>query len=202
MRAQLSGSRKRARHVLLLIGVVTLFIPRFAQAEEKKVAVVFSGGSDLDPRDGGRPVVLIAAGLGVSPEIFREAFRGVTPARNGAPTGPQVHANKASLLKVLQPYGVTNARLDEVSDYYRYRPQNGEHWKSVPARAHAIVDGGRIVKVVVTEPGSGYSSPPQIKVAGVDTSDFAVKLRFDKDLKRNGSIESIERTEVAPAPGK
>src|SRR5262245_38839813 len=94
-------------------------------AEDMKVPVTFSGGHDTDKRDGGRPVVLVAAGLGVSPDVFRKAFRGVTPAKGGPPTGEQARRNKQALLKVLGPLGVTNDRLDEVSDYYRYRPEKG-----------------------------------------------------------------------------
>ena len=48
-------------------------------ADEMKIPLTFSGGHDTDPQDHGRPVVLVAAGLGVKPEVFREAFRGVTP---------------------------------------------------------------------------------------------------------------------------
>jgi hypothetical protein len=61
---------------------------------------------------------LIAAGLSVRPEVFREAFSGVTPARGRGPTREEARKNKAALLKVLAPQGVTNERLDEVSDYY------------------------------------------------------------------------------------
>ena len=53
----------------------------------KHVAVVFSGGHETDGRDGGRPVILIAAALKVKPEVFRAAFSGVHPARGGGPSG-------------------------------------------------------------------------------------------------------------------
>jgi hypothetical protein len=45
-----------------------------------KVPVVFSGGHDTVVVDRGRPVVLIAAALGVPDEVFREAFSHVRPA--------------------------------------------------------------------------------------------------------------------------
>src|SRR4051794_23144238 len=92
------------------------------QSAETK-ALIFSGGHDTDPRDHGRPVVLIAAALGVKTEVFREAFSGVTPAGDRRPTGDEARRNKAALMKVLQPLGITNERLDEVSNYYRYQPQ-------------------------------------------------------------------------------
>src|SRR4051812_3136176 len=79
-----------------------------ARAAETQVPVTFSGGHDTDPKDGGRPAVLIAAALGVKPDVFREAFRGVTPARDGRPTGEDTRRNKEALLKVLGPLGVTN----------------------------------------------------------------------------------------------
>lgn len=162
------------------------------RAEETKVAVTFSDGHETDRRDGGRPVVLIAAALGVKTEVFREAFSGVTPARNGRPTGEQARANKQALMKVLKPHGITNDRLDEVSDYYRYRPQNGELWKHTSAKAHAIVENGQVKKIVVTEPGSGYSSEPHVVIDGMTELKLKASIKFDTDLKKNGSIRSIE----------
>jgi hypothetical protein len=167
-----------------------------ARAAETKVPVTFSGGHDTDPQDGGRPVVLVAAGLGVKPEVFREAFRGVTPARGRGPTGEEARRNKEALLKVLKPHGVTNERLDEVSDYYRYRPQRGELWPTSEAKAHAIVEDGKIKRIVVTEAGSGYSSPPKATLKGMDKVALKATLHFSKNLKENGGVSSIE---VLPA---
>jgi hypothetical protein len=161
-------------------------------AAEPGFAVVFSGGHETDPRDGARPVVLIAAALGVTPEMFREAFRSVTPARNGRPSEEQVHRNKAVLMKVLGPYGITNERLDEVSDYYRYRPQRGELWTNTPGRAHAIVKNGRIREIVITERGSGYTMPPRATIKGMEGLKLKVKIAFDKDLRKNGAVRSVE----------
>src|SRR4051812_25461765 len=64
-----------------------------------KVPVVFSEGHDTDPRDRGRPVVLVAGALGVAPEVFREAFSGVHPAgpNSGGPTHEEAQKNKAAL---------------------------------------------------------------------------------------------------------
>jgi hypothetical protein len=164
------------------------------QAAETKVPVTFSGGHETDRRDGGRPVVLVAAGLGVKPEVFREAFRGVTPARDGKPTAEEARRNKEALLKVLKPHGVTNERLDEVSDYYRYRREKGELWPTKPAKAHAIVENGQIKQIVVTEPGAGYNSIPSATVKGLEKIPLKVNVRFGTDLKSNGSISSVEVT--------
>src|SRR6478736_1641922 len=69
----------------------------------KRVAVVFSGGYDTDPRDKGRPVVLVAGALGVTPEVFRDAFSRVHPAGpgRGGPTREEAQANKAVLMSAL-----------------------------------------------------------------------------------------------------
>jgi len=86
---------------------------------------------------------------------------------------------------------VTNDRLDEVSNYYRYRPQAGELWPTKPAKAYALVEEGKIKKVVVTEPGAGYSSPPKVAVKGFEKVQLEAKVKFETDLKKNGGIESI-----------
>lgn len=188
MNNQLSASK-----AALWIMSVTMALCAFrAFAEESKVPVTFAGGHETDRRDGGRPVVLVAAGLGVKPEVFRQAFSGVTPARNGKPTPEQARQNKEALLKVLGPYGVTNDRLDEVSNYYRYRPQNGELWPTTAAKAYAIVDNGQIKKIVVTEPGSGYSSLPTATIQGMEKVALKVTLQFGQDLTKNGSVGVVE----------
>ncbi len=166
-----------------------------ARADEVKVPLTFSGGHQTDPQDHGRPVVLVAAALGVKPEVFREAFRAVTPAHGGPPSAEQQRRNKEALMKVLGPLGVTNGWLDEVSNYYRYQPQKGELWKTKAAAGYALVEDGKIKQIVVTEPGSGYSSPPEATVKGMESVPLVVTLHFDKDLKKNGSVESVE---VAP----
>jgi hypothetical protein len=169
------------------------------QAAETKIPVMFSGGHETDPKDHGRPVVLIAAALNVKPELFRKAFSDVTPARGRGPMGHEARRNKEALMKVLGPFKVTNDRLDEVSDYYRYRPQAGELWPTKPANAYAVVDEGKIKRVVVTEPGAGYSSPPKLTVKGFENVRLDAKLKFTTDLKKNGGVESIEVAKEKPA---
>jgi hypothetical protein len=161
--------------------------------------VTFSGGHETDKRDNGRPVELIAAALDVKPEVFRDAFSRVTPAKNGKPSGAEARRNKEILLKALGPHGITNERLDEVSNYYRYRPQEGELWPSTPAKAHAIVDSGRIKSIVVDEPGSGYSSAPTATIKGMGNVPLKVTLKFGTDLRKNGAVEKIE---VDPSSSK
>lgn len=162
------------------------------KAAETRVPIAFSGGHETDPRDHGRPVVLVAAALNVKPEVFRKAFSGVTPARGRRPTGDEQRRNKEALMKVLGPLKVTNDRLDEVSNYYRYRPEKGEMWPTSPAKAYAVVEEGKIAKIVVTESGAGYSSPPQATVKGFEKVRLESKVKFETDLKKNGGITSVD----------
>jgi hypothetical protein len=155
--------------------------------------VVISGGFDTDPQDKGRPVVLIAAALGVPTEVFREAFRGVTPAGAGSEPSPvQAQRNKAALLKVLAPYNITNQRLDEVSNYYRYNKSKGEIWQNTQAEATAAITNGVVTGVTIINPGSGYSSNPTITITGPNGKVTATAaLSYTKDFKTNGSISAI-----------
>ena len=109
-----------------------------AEPGETHVPVTFLGGYDTNPVDRGRPVLLVASALGIPEQTFRDAFKGVHPAPPGrGPTGEEARANKAALMKVLEPLGITNDRLDEVSNHYRYNRSAGELWKHVPAEAYA-----------------------------------------------------------------
>jgi hypothetical protein len=158
---------------------------------QQQVAVVFAGGHDTDPRDNGRPVLLIAAALDVEPEVFREAFSGVRPAALGtAPETERVTANKAVLLAALSPYGVTNERLDTVSDHYRYDASAGELWPTRAAAATAFVADGRVVRVVVTRAGSGYTSAPTATVPG-GAGQLHATVRYGSDLTTNGGVTAV-----------
>ncbi len=152
--------------------------------------VTFTGGHETDPRDHGRPDVLIAAALGVPTEVFREAFSHVTPAAGGREPEPeQVRRNKQALLQALGPYGIGNDRIDEVSNYYRYSRGRGEElWRTTPAAAYATVRDGVIVGFTITNPGSGYSSAPLVSIAGMPGVKISAKLAFGKEFNRNGSI--------------
>src|SRR5438445_707423 len=97
---------KRVRLLVTLNGLTAALIMACLslQAAETQVPVIFTGGYETDPSDHGRPVVLVAAALEVKPEVFREAFRDVRPARNGKPSAEEARNNKAALMKGLQPY--------------------------------------------------------------------------------------------------
>ena len=156
--------------------------------------VVFSGGLDTDPRDHGRPVVLIAAGLEVAPAVFREAFTRVRPARGGS--WPRCHVervtNKAVLMEALEKHGVTNERLDIVSDYYRFPPGKEGRFGQTNRRSqtHWVKDGVVIGHEIISG-GSGYSSSPTVSVPGVKEPKAKVELSYGKDLETNGSVSAI-----------
>jgi hypothetical protein len=157
-----------------------------------RIAVAFTGGHDTDPRDHGRPVALIAAALNVPPDVFRKVFSGVTPAPGGRRPDPvQVRANKDILLGGLGPYGVTNDRLDNVSNYYRYNPAGGQLWRTTPAAAYATVRDGVVTGVTITNPGSGYSSPPDVSLQGIPKVSLKAAISFSTDLRKNGAIKEI-----------
>lgn len=158
-----------------------------------RVPVVFSGGHETEGVDHGRPVVLIAAALGVKSEVFREAFSHVHPAGpgSGGPTGEEARANKKALMDALGKYGITNDRLDTVSNFYRYPPGRGGLWKVKPATANALVKDGAVIGYEVTNGGAGYSSPPTVSVPDIKGANAKVELAFGKDLETNGAVSAI-----------
>lgn len=156
-----------------------------------RIAVIFTGGYDTDPRDHGRPVALIAAALNVPSDVFRQAFSNVRPAsRDGGPTDAEARRNKQVLMTALGPFGVTDDRLNEVSNYYRYSTRKGEIWRNTPATAYATVRNG-VVTITLAQPGAGYSSPPKVSVAGMPSLSATVTLSFGTDFSKNGSIKEV-----------
>ena len=158
-----------------------------------KVPVVFSGGHDTDPRDHGRPVALIAAALGVTSEVFREAFSHVHPAGpgSGGPTHEEAQANKKALMSALGKFGITNERLDEVSNFYRYPPGRGNLWKVTPAVANALVKNGAVTGYEIVSGGAGYTVPPTVSVPNTKGSAPKVDIAFGKDFQTNGAVSAI-----------
>ena len=190
------------KHLSLLCAAIVLAAMLPARADDPavtRVPVVFSGGHDTDPRDGGRPVILVASALGVPPEVFRETFTHVHPAGpgSGGPTPDEARANKRALLDGLAKYGVTNDRLDEVSNYYRYMKSQGQMWKIKPAQANALVKNGVVTGYEIVDGGAGYSTPPTVSVPGVKDAAGTVSLSFGTDLATNGAVSAI-----AAAPAK
>jgi len=158
-----------------------------------RVPVVFSGGHETEGVDRRRPVVLIAAALGVKPEVFREAFSHVQPAGpgSGGPTEAEARQNKAALMSSLGKYGVTDQRLNTVSNYYRYPPGRGGLWKTQPATANALVKNGAVIGYELISGGAGYTTPPTVSVPNVNGATAKVELSFGKDLETNGAISAI-----------
>ncbi len=162
-------------------------------AGERRVAVTFTGGHDTDRRDGGRPVRLVAAGLGVTPEVFRETFTHVHPAGpgSGGPTDAEARQNKAALMAGLSPYGVTDDQINTVSNYYRYIRSRDGLWRHRDATASAIVSGGMVVRFELADPGAGYTTVPIATVEGMPEVAVTATLVFGKDLATNGSIARL-----------
>jgi hypothetical protein len=189
-----TSSKTATALVAAAIGAGALLAVTGAQdASAKTVTVRIGGGHATAPVDHGRPVVLVAAGLGVPTAVFRTAFSGVTPAGAGEEPDPaQVQRNKAALLKVLAPYGVTNDDLDRVSNYYRYVQSAGEMWPTAAATAKATIKHGKVVAIKLTGGGAGYSSTPAVSVPGYPGTKVRVALRYGRNLSTNGRIAAIK----------
>jgi hypothetical protein len=189
--------------LLSLAGVAcaqtTTATPPAAQPGTTQVPATITGGYDTVGADRGRPVVLIAAALKVPDQVFRDAFSHVKPAGPGQqPQEDQVRKNKQALMSALSPYGVTDDRLNEVSNYYRYSKSRGEMWRTTPAVVLATVSNGVVTGFTITNAGSGYSSPPTISVPGANVSATAI-LSYGTDFATNGSIKEITIA-APPAP--
>jgi hypothetical protein len=157
-----------------------------------QVPLSFTGGHETEERDHGRPVLLIAAALGVSPAVFREAFSHVHPAPEGEKPRPgDVRQNKRELLKRLAPYGVTNARLDQVSNYYRFQRGTGNLWTYRDAQGYVTMHDGNIMAVTVVDPGNGYTSTPEVYIPGQPDEHFTATIHLDRDIAKNGSIAQV-----------
>lgn len=176
-----------------MLALATFHGAAWADEAEKRVPLKFAGGHEIGKDDFGRPINLMAAGLGVKPDEFRKAFSGVTPARGREPSGQEQRRNKAALMKVLAPLGVTNERMDEVANYYRFRPQAGELWPTKPAKGYAVLEGGKVTKLVVSDPGAGYNTPPEVTIPGMDSVKLKTTLSFGKDLAKNGGVAAVEQ---------
>lgn len=170
----------------------SILTPAGAADGVTRVPVVFSGGHGTLPVDHGRPVKLIAAALDVKPEVFRAAFSGVHPAGPGkGPTEPEARGNKKVLMDALGKFGVTNERLDTVSNFYRYPPGPGGLWKTTPATANALVKNGSVVGFEITSGGAGYTTAPKVTVPNFKIPAVNVDLSFTKDLATNGAVTAI-----------
>jgi hypothetical protein len=157
------------------------------------VSVAITGGFRTDPRDNGRPVILVASALGVSSKIFRDAFSRVHPAPAGSEPDPeQVRRNKDVLLAALGPHGVSNARLDEVSSYYRCDGSRGELWKHHAAKVTVELSKGKAPVITVLDYGAGYTSPPKLSVPGHPEIKIKASLVFGFALDTNGSLSRVE----------
>ena len=86
---------------------------------------------------------------------------------------------------------MTNDRLDAVSNYYRYAGSRGETWKHRDAAGYAVVRGGAVVSVTVTDAGAGYTTPPTVTLPGLPAATLTPTLAFGTDLATNGSVKAV-----------
>ncbi|MCY9669761.1 hypothetical protein M5X11_33450 [Paenibacillus alginolyticus] len=131
-----------------------------------------------------------------SESTFPSANSGYLP-RNTNPertalSNRALHMNSTPTSLHDAPYGITNERLDEVSNYYRYNGRKSDTWQKTQATATATVTNGIVTGVTITNPGAGYSSNPTITVTGPNgTFTATATLAYTKDFKTNGSISAI-----------
>ena len=189
---------KPSTFLLALVAIATATFTSHAEPKAlppgvTRVPVTFSGGHETVPVDRGRPVVLIAAALGVKDEVFRDAFSRVHPAGpgSGGPTREEAQANKKVLMEALGKFGISNERLDTVSNFYRYPPGRGNLWKVTPATADALVKNGAVIGYEITGGGAGYSTPPGVSVPGVAGASAKVEITFGKDFETNGAVSAM-----------
>ncbi|MEI8283231.1 MAG: hypothetical protein WCG75_12560, partial [Armatimonadota bacterium] len=71
----------------LVLAVASPAMPQLSAVQKPLVRV--EGGHGTAEVDHGRPVILVAGGLGVPPQIFREAFSHVKPAPAGQEPDPE-----------------------------------------------------------------------------------------------------------------
>jgi hypothetical protein len=155
------------------------------------VAVTLTGGFEIHANDYGRPVPLYASMLGVTAEVFRQAFSGVHPNHDHNPSADEAQRNKVALLSVLGPYGVTNDDMDRVANYYRFDSTKGQTWPHRAATALATVVDGTVTGITIVDAGSGYSYAPQATIASLPEVHLTVKLAMTRDFSTNGHVASI-----------
>jgi len=153
--------------------------------------VTIVGGYETNPVDMGRPTILIGSALGITEEIFSDAFSGVTPEPQGHLNEEIAQANKAILLAALAPYGITNERLDEVTNYYRYPPGSTIIWEHTPAEIVAIVENRKVIRFEIINGGAGYTSIPTLEVPGLGTMAAEITVSYSENFSTNGAITSV-----------
>jgi hypothetical protein len=94
-------------------------------------------------------------------------------------------------MDALGKYNVTNRRLDTVSNYYRYVRRRGELWPTKAAKGYAVVENGKITSFVITNGGSGYSSPPTVSIPKMGRVSAKVELSFSKTFEKNGAVSAV-----------
>jgi hypothetical protein len=102
-------------------------------------------------------------------------------------------------MNALGKYGITDDRLNAVSNFYRYPPGRGNLWKNRPATANALVKNGAVIGYEITDAGAGYTTAPAVTVPTIAGATAKGEIAFGKDMETNGSVSGIA---VAAQAGK
>ena len=94
-------------------------------------------------------------------------------------------------MNALGKFGVTDDRLNAVSNFYRYPPGSRALWKNKPATANALLKNGTIVGYEITSGGYGYTRPPTVSAPGSDGAMAKVEISYGKYLETNGAVSAI-----------
>jgi len=94
----------------------------------------------------------------------------------------------------LGKYGITDDRLNAVSNFYRYPPGRGNLWKNRPAAANALVKNGAVIGFEITDGGAGYTTPPTVTVPNAKGATAKAEVSFGKDMETNGAVTAITAT--------
>jgi hypothetical protein len=61
-----------------------------------------------------------------------------------------------------------------------------ELWRVTPASVYVTVQDGKVTGITITNPGSGYSSAPQVSAPNLPELKLTVKLSFSTDFAKMG----------------
>jgi hypothetical protein len=59
-----------------------------------------------------------------------------------------------------------------------------------------VIENGKPTQFVITSPGSGYNTPPDVTIDGIENVRLIATLSFDKNLIKNGGVAGVK---IAPA---
>ena len=57
-------------------------------------------------------------------------------------------------------------------------------------------------ELVITNAGSGYNTPPEVTIAGMESINLKATLSFTRNLPKNGGISMVEHVDSAKIRGQ